>query len=297
MKQNNSLIYKIITFVLCVCIGFALTHFILPKSEVKYELTLAEEPMFDSAKQTYRFSVSVNPEMPKNGLFKLVARQTNTVAEANTTGKFDNIQPTETGYTVNLVNDKETILASIDIENCKTVKYEIALQESPSYDETEKTFNFTVKANPSLPENAHFEMSTLNTNEVISKNSDGIFKSISPSNDGYKITLSSESGVILAETDIKNVSKPTPNNNTPRMSFAEITQAINNLKDGTGGKRYGLTGVAFKYTNLNPDEEAQTTVSNIRQYISLRIWKSVTCISAQYNDNNKVTQVTLQINR
>lgn len=78
------------------------------------------------------------------------------------------------------------------------------------------------------------------------------------------------------------------------QSYEELTAIINNRANSNYPRN-----ISIRYTNLDPEnEEAQTSIANIRNYIHTGIWKSVTVVGATYDKKTgKVTSLTLQINR
>ena len=80
----------------------------------------------------------------------------------------------------------------------------------------------------------------------------------------------------------------------PQITNAELTAIINNLNN----KNYPRD-VKLKYNNIDKEsgEQSPTSIALIRQNIQLEIWKSVTVTDVTFDKNNKVTSITMTINR
>lgn len=97
------------------------------------------------------------------------------------------------------------------------------------------------------------------------------------------------------DTPSVSVTKPDTPVIKKKPSEKELTRIINNLNN----KNYPRN-VKIIYENLKTEEgeQSQQSISNIRNYIRIGVWKSVTVTSFEYDEERgKITSITLRINR
>lgn len=165
-----------------------------------------------------------------------------------------------------------------------------------------QTYNFKVIIN-NLPEKAvaKFKLYDKQINDTIAKNTNGIFVKI-PSNvsEEYKLFISwrdslGNNGLIYDRTitGFKAIEKP-----KVQKIEAKILEELINKCDRKITRRNNqiAQNVKISYTNIKKEELRPQTIDEVYNKIKFKQWTSVNVVDVKYNNDNKITHITLNIN-
>ena len=164
------------------------------------------------------------------------------------------------------------------------------------------TYSFIVTLNDfPAKATAEFCLFDVANNDTIVKNQDGRFTRVKPSpTEQYRLMITWRDSVgytglpfdsILS--GFKQIEKP----KVKKMDASELERYINTCnRKLTQHNNQISSNVRFNFTNLNGGEMVPETIDEIYNKIKFGKWLSVNVVSVDYNDENKITAITMTIN-
>ena len=220
-------------------------------------------------------------------------------------------QPTTSGDPK--VTDTETITtvspAETDVDTGMTVipeKKEMVMLDieikKPKCDYNTLTYDLTVKVK-NLPQKAvaNFIIYDELTKATVVKCNNGQFKKIPSTESGkyrlsihWKDSLGYEGlGIDTLITGFKPFEKP----KVKKLEAQELQTLINNCDRQLSTKNKRISpNIVFRFTNIQANEKHPETIDEIYNKIKFGMWSSVSVSSVEYNDENQVVKITLNIN-
>lgn len=210
------------------------------------------------------------------------------------------IEPVTPNNDVAVVNDT-TKVTSIEPAEALMPRLDVTVSAYVA-DYSSLTYSFTVTLND-FPEKAtaDFCLCDVTTNDTIVKNQDGKFSKIKPvATEQYRLTITWRDSVGYAGlafdtiiSGFKQIEKP----KVKKMEASELERYINACdRKLTRFNNQIVPTVTFNFTNISDGEMVPETIDEIYNKIKFGKWLSVNVVSVDYNDDNKITAITMTIN-
>ncbi len=171
---------------------------------------------------------------------------------------------------------------------------------TPDYSSLTYSFTVTLKDFPEKA-TADFCLFDIATNDTVVKNQDGKFTRVKPvATEQYRLMITWRDSVgyegLAFDTIIsgfKQIEKP----KVKKMEASELERYINSCNRKLTQRNSQISpNVSLNFTNLNDGEMVPETIDEIYNKIKFEKWLSVTVESLEYNDENKITAITMTIN-
>lgn len=172
----------------------------------------------------------------------------------------------------------------------------------PVCDYNTLAYNLTVNISNLPPKAvAHYVIRDRLKGDAVSKSDNGKFKAVPATESGeYNLYISwidslgySGLSVDTVLTGFKPFEKP----KIKKFEADELERLINKCDRKLSTRNAKISSaLQLVFTNINSDETCPQTIDEIYNKIKFGKWSSVTVTSVDYNDDNQVVQITMQIN-
>lgn len=163
--------------------------------------------------------------------------------------------------------------------------------DEPIFDEATQTFSLTTYADSTEDATVTYEL--LDGDQTIMQNQTGQFTGIAPLDDGYFISVRAEWSDTVITAPVMHVNGFVYKERVEQMPKSELESLIN-AKDReiqNNENPHLIQGLKVKVTNATLEA---STLHEVIQYINNGFWPSIKVLDVSYNEENRITSVTLQ---
>lgn len=167
-----------------------------------------------------------------------------------------------------------------------------------------KTYSFSYRGN-NIPEGAEqkYELYDFGNGNLVMTSPDGKFVNVKPASDdtgSYRVELKAIKGdQTFTASHIVTGCVKFPEAKLDKLTVTQVQGLVNQMvKTGNSAvlstNPHFASKIKFKYQGLEEDDVAPTSFSKLSNQITMGIWKDMKVVGVNYDDNNQITEMTIQ---